>query len=335
MIYTSVGGVYVSIVTDQWQAKFSLLLSALSVAYMAFTFRPSTLPPLPEYLAVNEAGMGSFITLGLSFPAVSIFNDAYWQRVWSSENDSALKKGALAAFFMIFGVIMVFGLGGFLASWAGMVTDPNFAFFEIIASSNSSLQHTMLILTTVLAAAMNESLVDSFQNALTDCTSSLALSFGVNISVTAARIITVILNIPIVIVGLQGYDVNSLFLISSLLATTSFLPIIIGVIPRWDKYIHEGTALFSCATSLLSIFVFGWISKGSFVEGVYYCFWDEYRWQVFLTAFIFSACGLAIFIFMEYMYRLFTGTKWNEYALQSHIDEFDDNSISDKECAYF
>ena len=323
MIYTSVGGVYVSIVTDQWQAKFSLLLSAISVLYIFYGFRPSELPELPDYLAVNEAGWGSLITLGLSFPAVSVFNDAYWQRVWSSENEAALKKGAAGAFGMIVTVVLVFGTGGFLASWAGYVSDPNFAFFEIIANSSGNLQEFMLIVTTLLAVAMNESLVDSFQNALTDCFSSLAISVGIDISITAARIITILMNIPIVIIGLQGYDVNSLFLISCLLTTTSFLPVILGIFPILDKYIHQGTSVFSCIFSLTSIMIFGWSSTGSFLNGIYYCFWETYRWQVFLIAFISSAFGIVFFIFMEYIYLYLTNRKWKSFTPNVHVDEED------------
>ena len=86
MTYTSIGGVYVSIVTDQWQARFSLLLSLIAIIYIAATFRPPSLPPLPKNLGLNEAGIGSLITLGISFPATGIFNDAYWFVIWAEKD---------------------------------------------------------------------------------------------------------------------------------------------------------------------------------------------------------------------------------------------------------
>jgi SSS family solute:Na+ symporter len=145
MIYTSIGGVYVSIVTDKWQAKFSLLLSAISVVYVGLTFKFGDLPDLPKYLDINEAGIGSFVTLGFSLLAHGIFNDAYWQRVWSSQDEKSLKRGSWGAFFMILIVVFIFGFGGFLASWAGYVTEPDFAFFEIITSSNSGFKDFIMI----------------------------------------------------------------------------------------------------------------------------------------------------------------------------------------------
>jgi hypothetical protein len=331
MVYTSVGGVYVSLVTDQWQAKFSLLLSGISVLYMIFAFRPAeALPDLPNYLALNENGIGSIITLGLSFPAVSMFNDAYWQRVWSSEDEAALKKGAFAAFFMIAIVIFIFGFGGFLAAWAGYVTDPNFAFFEMIAHSAGNLQEFMLVLVTMLAVAMNESLVDSFQNALTDCSSSLALSLGFDISITTARIITIFINIPIVIIGLQGYDVNSIFLISCLLTTTSFLPVVLGIFHSLDLYIHQSTAVFSCLFSICSIIAYGWIVEGSMLDGIYYCFWQTYRWQVFLTAFVSSAFGILFFITVEYFYRYISKTEWKTFIQDGDSEVFIHDTVHQK-----
>lgn len=144
MTYTSIGGVYVSIVTDQWQARFSLLVSFLTVLYIAATFRPTNLPPLPDYLALNEIGLGSIVTLGISFASTGVFNDAYWQRVWSSENENALKWGAFAAYVMVTIVVFIFGLGGYLATWAGMATDPDTSFFALLTNDP-----WMLILITV------------------------------------------------------------------------------------------------------------------------------------------------------------------------------------------
>ena len=144
MIYTSIGGVYVSIVTDKWQAKFSLLLSFIAIVYVAITYRPSYLPPLPPYLGINQRGIGSFLANGLPFLSTAVFNDAYWQRVWSSENDSSLWKGSILACFLISIIVFTFGFFGFLASWAGYSEDPETAFFSLIQADT-----WMLILVTV------------------------------------------------------------------------------------------------------------------------------------------------------------------------------------------
>jgi hypothetical protein len=158
MTYTSIGGVYVSIFTGQWQARLSVFICIITLIYVSVTFRPSHLPALPPYLDVNERGLGSLATLGISFPATAMFNDVYWQRVWSSENDHALLLGSFlggiygsshsSLGFSVMIVVFWFGLGGFLASWAQLpIADSSTAFFSLLANSPHSW---ILVLVTVL-----------------------------------------------------------------------------------------------------------------------------------------------------------------------------------------
>ena len=107
----------------------------------------------------------------------------------------------------------------------------------------------------MLAVAMNESLVDSYQNGLADCASTLFVSLGMPISINIARCITVLINIPILFIGLQGFDANCLFLIGNYATTLSCLPIVLGLFPVFDDYIHQGTAIFGCLFSILSVYI--------------------------------------------------------------------------------
>jgi hypothetical protein len=165
---------------------------------------------------------------------------------------------------------------------------------------------------------MNESLVDSYQNALTDCASSLALSCGFDISITTARVFTVIINLPVAIIGLQGYDVNSIFLVACLATTTSCTPIILGIFTFGDNFINEFTAVFSCLFSVASIISYGWIVTGTFVDGLYHCFWEAYRWQVFIIAIFSSLLGMGLFIILQAIYHKTTGTLWTSFNPKAH-----------------
>ena len=331
MTYTTVGGVYVSIVTDQWQARFSLVLTAVAIVYMLSTFRPTELPPLPPYLALNEAGLGSIVTLGISFASTGIFNDAYWQRVWSSENDKALKTGAVSAFLMVTLVVFTFGFGGFLASWAGYVTTTDTAFFSILKIKGEYAPPWILILTTLLAVAMNESLVDSYQNALTDSAVSLALSCGIDIPLSWARVLTLLMNVPVVLIGLQGYNVNSLFLVACLATTMSCLPIILGLVPVLDRYIHQSTALFGCLFSFFLVTVYGWIVKGSWTQGIRHCFWESWYWQVFLLAFGGCFVGIFVFVGLEALWRRWTGIPFPPFKPHHKLAPVDKEDMKEEE----
>ncbi|CAI5483272.1 unnamed protein product [Closterium sp. Yama58-4] len=80
MLYTAAGGLYVSIVTDQWQALASLLVTALLTAHVLLNF-PSPLPPLPPALGWwNPRGVEAVLFMPLSLLATTLFNEAMWQR---------------------------------------------------------------------------------------------------------------------------------------------------------------------------------------------------------------------------------------------------------------
>ena len=172
---------------------------------------------------------------------------------------------------------------------------------------------------------MNESLVDSYQNALTDCAVSLAMSCGLTIPINVARFITVLMNVPVVLIGLQGFKVNSLFLVACLITTTSCLPIILGLFPALDDYVHQSTAIFGSLYSVLCIAMYGYIRAGSLSAGIYYCFWEAWRWQVFLIAFLGCALGIALFVAVEMSVRWRLSLPWPTFTPHIHQGQSDEN----------
>ena len=237
----------------------------------------------------------------------------------------------MIAFILVTLVVFTFGFGAFLASWAGYVTNPDNAFFAILSTGGEYSPAWIMILVTLLAVAMNESLVDSYQNALTDCAASLALSCGLDISITSARIITFLMNLPVVLIGLQGYNVNSLFLVACLATTTSCSPLILGLWPACDKYIRQGTALFGCVFSVLSIMLYGYIVKKSFIKGIYYCFWQSYQWPVFLIAVAGCLVGMLLYVGCEMLYCWKMGIAMSPFTPNIkavHVDREDPDEIA-------
>jgi hypothetical protein len=78
MAYTIAGGLYVSILTDQIQSIFILSLIGIVGVYLAATFRPGQLPPLPPQLGITEMGYSSVATVGVALASSTIFSDAIW-----------------------------------------------------------------------------------------------------------------------------------------------------------------------------------------------------------------------------------------------------------------
>lgn len=124
LIYSTAGGLYVSLMTDQIQAKFIWLLLTVVAIYIGINFRPGPFPDIssfPSNLGVTETGWGSFVTIGLAITAGTFFSDALWQRVWSAENDKALITGAYVATFLNIFISFFFGFGGFVAAIYGLI----------------------------------------------------------------------------------------------------------------------------------------------------------------------------------------------------------------------
>ncbi|KAK9708961.1 hypothetical protein K7432_009341 [Basidiobolus ranarum] len=216
MLYTASGGLSVSIITDQAQAIFSLLFVVIMAIYIAVTFRVPLSSELPPEIAPNYYGYSSIIVMPISLSCASFYNEGFWQRVWASADDRSLRTGALLAMGMVTVVIFFLGFCGFLAAWAGLnISNPNTVLFTLLgAGGEAPIWITVLV--TVLAATMNQSAVDSLQNALVDSVSSVLLKGK---SVWWSRLVVVIVNIPLIIISLQGYPVMNLFLLSNMVAS--------------------------------------------------------------------------------------------------------------------
>lgn len=316
MLYTAAGGLFVSIITDQFQGIFSILLLLVTMIYVAATFRlPDPLPPLPPTLDANYAGWSSIVTMGVSLIAASFFSDALWQRVWASENAKTLRVGACMGAGISIVVAFLFGFGGFLAAWAGyMGADSNNAFFDLITKGNTTNDVWVVVLVVLITTAMNESAVDSFQNALTDTVVALAMSLRIpklfgqsHFPINAARLTVIIINVPIVVVALQGYKINQLYLITNMVTSTTLLPLLLGLVKPLEGYVHGRSVLFGCIFSLFSVATYGTVKTGSFTEGVKTYFYLIYDWPPFIIALVASLVGVAIAAGAEALLRLSMG----------------------------
>ena len=152
----------------------------------------------------------------------------------------------------------MFGLGSFMAAWAGYSDNSNTAFFSILKQDGAN-SIWIIVIVTLIAITMNESAVDSLQNAVADTVTAVGLSFKYDIPLSWARVIVVIVNIPIIVVGIQGYNIASIFLIANMMTTCSFFPMVFGMIPFFDDLISEYGALFSNVFSFFMVMVYGYL----------------------------------------------------------------------------
>lgn len=311
-VYTAVGGLYVSIITDVGQAALSLVLLFIVYLYVAVAYRPGPLPPLDNELGPNYWGYSSIAAMPISLAAATVFSEGFWQRVWASADDRALKRGALWASIAVTLVCFLFGFGGFLALWAGYQPsqpDPNGtnSFFTLLTAGNVVAPDWVLVVVAAITVTMSEGTVDSFQNAITDTLSAVFLRTQ---PTWATRVIVFIFNIPLVIVSLQNYNINSIFLLGNVLCTISAIPILIGLWEPAQRYIRTGACLFGCLIGFWAVAIFGYFTTGDLGSGLQYTFLISYDWPTFVIAPVTSAIGVAIWVAAEALVRLAFGLSW-------------------------
>lgn len=306
-IYTAVGGLYISILTDVPQGIFSVVLLLVLWIYVAVTYRPGPLPTLDDELGANYWGYASIAAMPISLFAATIFSEAPWQRVWASADDRTLKRGALWASIGLIVVCFAYGFGGFLALWANYPSnDPSgsTAFFSLLAAGQDNPPTGITVVAAVAVTCMCEGLVDSYQNGIVDTISS---TFFRGKSVWYPRVLVFLINIPLVVVSLKGYNVNSVFLIGNVLVTIATVPLLLGLWEAADGYITAPSFFFGFVVGFFSVVVFGYLKTGDLYDGMQYCFFDEYDWPTFVLPLVFSFVGVALWVAMEGIVRRIMG----------------------------
>ncbi|OZJ03895.1 hypothetical protein BZG36_03953 [Bifiguratus adelaidae] len=302
-IYTAAGGLYASILTDVGQSVFSFVLLFIIYFYVAATFRPGTLPPLNEELGPNYYGYATIASMPISLIASTIFSESYWQRIWASDSDRALKRGAWFGCIAIIIVTFMYGFGGFLSIWANFPQsspDGSTSFFDLLTAGNASAPNWILVIVAAVVVTMNEGAVDSYQNGITDTISAV---FFRHRSVWVPRALVFIINVPLVVVSLQGYNINSIFLIGNMLSTISMCPILLGLSERLEGYVTAWSTALGMLMGFFSVMVFGTLSQGSVSAGMYYCFFVSYDWPSFVIPIIASVVGVFVGVFIEFLIR--------------------------------
>lgn len=258
LAYTAVGGLRASLVTDRWQGW--LLIALLVLVGGVVIMAPADLslqapmPAVPPAQALSVA-----LALVIAVTAANLFHQGYWQRVWSARDSGALGRGALLGGATTVVVVAVVGGLGILAAMAGVpLGDPPIPFFALLGEAPAWLAPLALLLAVTLVASS----VDTLQNGV----ASLLVTEGrgSRVTLTTARVITVILMVPVVIIALQGLSVLRLFLIADLLCATMAVPVLLGLWPRMSA----AGAVAGGLAGVVGAVVPGWIGTGSLRAGI-------------------------------------------------------------------
>ncbi|KAL7466580.1 hypothetical protein ACHAXS_006874 [Conticribra weissflogii] len=277
--YTSLAGLPASIVTDKFQA--GLMATLVFILLIVACAHPENRVSSEDFaLASNWTtdGLMAAVTLFIAIACAEMFNQGTWQRVWAAKSVKDMRRGFAAGSFMVFLLMMFFGIMGMLAYANDPTSYDEFAkfaylgFFDLILHLNTFWHIVVLIIVTALAASS----VDTLQTAIASIFSSdlLRLGFSDNVARALTRLLLIAINIPAVIMSSQRYDVIGLFLVADLVCATAVLPVFLGLITEDWKFVPAPTelgAFLGIWSGIVAVIVNGHIL--GFDQGPFSYFW--------------------------------------------------------------
>jgi len=113
MVYTMIGGLPASIMTD-WLQAVAILIFVVIISITLFTEVSFTDSDWRDVTKGKDAGWDTFVALCISVFGAEVFNLAFWQRVYVAKDVRTLRIGFLVGAGMVSFITFIFGLSGLL-----------------------------------------------------------------------------------------------------------------------------------------------------------------------------------------------------------------------------
>ncbi len=256
--YTAYGGLPASLRTDRWQGWIVVALVAVGIsAILIHESDPLGAAADGGLTDLTRPGLETFVVLAIAVTAANLFHQGYWQRIWSAADDRSLRRGAWIGGLASVPVVGFLAALGSLAAGRGDLEVPSLAFFALL----QDLTPWVLWLVVALGIALVASSTDTLQNGLVALVSADVA--GGRLPLRAARLLTVLLTVPAVVIAAQGLSVLRLFLIADLLAAATVVPVFLGLRART----RAPAVVAGSIAGLLAVVGLGWSQGGAVTDG--------------------------------------------------------------------
>ncbi|MFB6167781.1 MAG: sodium:proline symporter [Haloferacaceae archaeon] len=237
--YTAYGGLRASVATDVLQTVLILPLLAVVVGAALFAAGgPGAV--VREAAAADPSLVNPTYAPGLRFAAyvvvavvsAELLNQAWWQRVYASRDEQALRRGYLLAAVLVFPVVLGVGLFGLVAVGRGLEGPASASLFLVVeALLPDSLVLAVAVLATLLVASSADTLFNGLASLVTVDLPRVVDVADENLTLVA-RAATGVVALGATVVGAQGYSVLTLFLLADLIAAATVVPLFHGLFSR-------------------------------------------------------------------------------------------------------
>ena len=267
--YTAYGGLPASLATDKTQASVIAVLVTMIVLVLLGGDISQMFEDARAYntdddwsLLGSMSYMGSWesgLALVVAVTSAEMFSQGNWQRVYASDNDESLRRGALLAAAMVFPLVFAMGFLGTVAAGQGGVADASIAFFYVIDEYSLLVASVLIVLVISLVCSS----ADTLQNAIV-ASFSRDISDG-RMGVGPSRVATIVI-IPLAIYiasgpTIMGFDfsdswsVFGIWLFADMLAAATVSPVLMTL---WGGVSSRG-ALLGCLAGFASVALYGLI----------------------------------------------------------------------------
>ena len=239
--YTAYGGIRASIFTDaiQFSVILPLLLVSFVAAIVALGGFGAALDPVrekaPQLLSLTHGpGVEFGFTLIIAILSANMFHQGFWQRVYTSRDDKALRRGFAVAAVVVVPMIFMAGLLGIMAVGRDVVGDnASVALFSLVAEVMPTWAVVaVLVLALVLVMSSLDTLLNGIASAVTSDLARFRPNIGAMSVLRSSRVITVVLIFPAIFIASQGYSVLYLFLLADLVCAAALFPVFWGLYSR-------------------------------------------------------------------------------------------------------
>jgi solute:Na+ symporter, SSS family len=260
--YTAWGGLPASLRTDYVISTMVLVLVAIAMAaILVHVDDPLAKAQDAGLTSFSRAGWESILVLSIAITAANLFHQGYWQRTWSAESSEVLTRAGYGSAVLSFLVLFLFGVMGMIAGGVAIAdgVEPSpVPFFFLL----DGLPEVVIFLVAVMSVALVASSVDSLQSALA-ATMARDLTDR-RLTLHGAKIVTVALTVPAVLIALKGYDILRLFLIADLVAAATVVPVFLGL----RRPASSASVVVGSLAGLASVVALGGIQEGTLQGGV-------------------------------------------------------------------